>query len=142
MEIMQLIGSIADVGGAIAAVVSTVGLAVSLKTRRDMAREHARQNAMIKIRIVLAQGGNVRTHDLPIVIRRKDVERAEIQGRIANALLDTSKRYSLRYLAHNEYQRQIYAVQDGVQDMITIPCTAQEFAQFMGSTAEVSIAEN
>lgn len=69
--------------------------------------------------------------ELPLEMRRRDLTRAEILGRLGMVPMKQSgKRFAIRHLATPEFIRSINEVVDRKTSELVIPCSQQEFDQF------------
>jgi len=69
---------------------------------------------------------------LPVDLRREEFSRAEVLGRLGMIpMKETSKRFSIDYLHHTDFFKQISLILEGNDDAILIiPCKEHEFNQF------------
>lgn len=100
----------------------------SRAARREFKRERERQTK--KVNIILRNGA--REIELPIEVRRAELTRAEIQGRLGLLPMKRKgERYSLSYLNTAEFLQRVNEIADGLGDSIlTIPVNEDEFNQF------------
>lgn len=98
------------------------------EVKNNQDREIARQAK--KITIALQYGSH--TRELPVELRRSELSRAEILGRLGMIpMKDAGKRFSITYFNKPEFIKQIHQAMDGLDDsLITIPCDKEEFEQF------------
>lgn len=84
-----------------------------------------------KISVILQNGGRNRL-ELPIELRRAELTRAEVLGRIGMIPMKSKgQRFTLNYLSTREFLIQINQILEGNGDSIlTIPCSEIEFQQF------------
>jgi hypothetical protein len=69
--------------------------------------------------------------ELPLEMRRRDLSRAEILGRLGMVPMKTTgARFALRYLSTPDFIRSINEVIDRKSKELVIPCSEQEFDQF------------
>lgn len=98
--------------------------------RDDIARERARQEQEIEIKLVLETENQEKT--LPISIKRRELSRAEVLGRLGMMpMKEAGKRFALAYLSTPAFLDQIDLAQIASRPTtITIPCSNGEFEQF------------
>lgn len=127
---MQLIGQIADIIGIVGGVFAFLAWLQARAIKADMETERQRQNKQVTV--VLQHGAEKAT--LPVSIRRAELTRSEILGRLGMIPLatpNTNNRFTLRYLNTPEFLQSVNQVAMGDGDAIlTIPCNEQEFRQF------------
>ena len=76
------------------------------------------------------QGGS-QSVPLPLELRRRDVTRAELLGRLGMVpMAQPGKRFSIRHLATPEFIRGVNAIADGETSSLVIPVTVDELEQF------------
>ena len=83
-----------------------------------------------KVAVFLVHGSN--KIELPLELRRIDLSRPEILGRIGMIPMKASgTRFKLRYLSSPQFLQQLNKIRenDGEAEVV-IPCTADEFSQF------------
>ena len=125
MQILSLIADIAGVGGAIFALLAWLK---SKKIKEDLDEEKAKQNR--KVRVILQYGGK-RTIELPVAIRRAELARAEVLGRLGMIPTKNGNRFSLDYLNKPEFLQLIDQIAGGTKEgTLVIPCTQEEIEQF------------
>lgn len=128
MTELEWIGLVADAIGIAGAVFALFAWRQTRQIRKIQEQELARQNR--RVRVILQHGGE--KIELPMQLRRAELSRAEILGRIG--MLPMKKkgaRFSLVYTSRPEFLEQINQVLDGTADStITIACTEDEFRQF------------
>lgn len=118
----EFVGNIADLAGFISAI------GVVLIFLRDW-RNAKRQNATISFVLWLGDGADQVT--LPITVKRRELSRAEVLGRLGMLpMAEKGKRFSLAYLAKTEFLDQLDLVASGESSLVLIPATAAEAAQF------------
>ena len=96
--------------------------------QRELEEERKRQGRGITV--VLQSGG--KRIELPVELRRAELSRAEVLGRIGMIpMKESGKRFSLEYLNTPEFLRQLNQVITGQGEAIlTIPCKNEELEQF------------
>jgi len=95
---------------------------------QDLERERARQNKLVT---VVLQHGAERLM-LPVELRRTELTRAEILGRIGMLpMCQRGARFALSYLSSPEFLRRINEIAASADDtVLTISCTREELDQF------------
>lgn len=128
VEWQSWLGSGADVIGILGAIFALAAWWQARRIRAELADE--RQRLTRRVTVVL-QHGDQRI-ELPVELTRAELTRAEILGRIGMIPMKArGQRFSLTYLNTPEFLRQINQVAAGAgDDLLTIPCTAAEIAQF------------
>lgn len=122
---MEWLSGTADSIGILGALFALLAWLQSRRVRQHLEREQQRQNR--KVIVVLQHGGE--RLELPVELRRAEVTRAEILGRLG--MIRSGQRFDLAYLNNADFLRQINAIIDGSGDaLVTIPCTKEEFEQF------------
>lgn len=126
MELFNAIGSFVSI---LAALFSLLAWLKARRVQKDLQNEKARQSK--KITVTLQHGGKG-SLELPVELRRAELTRAEILGRLGMIPMKTKgSRFSLSYLNKPEFLAQINQIMDGSGDaVLTIPCTQEEFEQF------------
>lgn len=132
-EFIKWFGFIGTAFGIIIGIVGTYfswnAWSESKKTQQLFEKERARLNE--KIKIILTDGKN--EHLLP-VLRRQDVTRSEIQGRLGVVPRKTELPYKIAYLNDEKFFKQIDEITEGSNSSgksdLTVNCTDEEFAQF------------
>ncbi len=121
-------GVVGTIIGLIGTVFAWFAWRKSKEVENFLEKEKARLNE--KIKIILKQGDN--EYILPD-LRRQDVARNEIQGRLRIALRNTDF-YKIAYLNDEKYFNQIDEIVEGSSELgnssLIINCTKEEFAQF------------
>jgi len=93
------------------------------------ARIRDRRQGREKIEVLLVCNGQVAV--LPLHLRRGDVARAEVRGRVGMVpMREAGKRFSLAYLASPAFLKGVNKVRDGKTSTLKILCKKEEFAQF------------
>lgn len=119
--ILEIVGLFSDLFGFFGGVFATL---VWLKLR-------AMDRLNEKVEILLQLEGGARTITLPLELRRGDVTRAELLGRIGMLpMAEKGKRFSLRHLSTPEFFRSLNAVAGNKTDTLVIPCSEEEINQF------------
>ncbi len=125
---MQWISWIADVFGIVGAIFALMAWLESRRIRANLRQEQERQNR--KVTVVLQHGAN--KLELPVELRRAELTRAEVLGRLGMLpMKNKGVRFALGYVNTPEFFRSVGQVAASSGDAIlTIPCSADEFAQF------------
>ena len=125
---LEWIGLVADTIGIAGAIFALFAWRQTRQIRKIQEQELARQNR--RVRVILQHGGE--KIELPMQLRRAELSRAEILGRIGMIpMKKKGARFSLAYTSKPEFLAQINQVLDGTADStITIACTEDEFRQF------------
>lgn len=125
---LEWLGLVADLIGILGAVFALFAWRQARQIRAAQQLELARQSKMVQVTL---QHGSQKI-ELPVQLRRAELSRAEILGRIGMIpMRKQSARFSLAYLNTPEFLKQINQVVEGTVDgVLTIPCTADEFRQF------------
>jgi hypothetical protein len=122
------LGPVADILGILGAIFAFFAWLQTSKLRQEYRREQDRQNR--KVTVILQNGAD--RLELPMELRRAELTRAEILGRLGMIpMKERGRRFSLGYLNTPEFLSQInkIASNDG-DDILTIPCKQDEFDQF------------
>lgn len=120
---LEFVGVISDTAGAIGGVFAALGVAKMLMAQR-------RQNELVTVQLVL-QGQGERSVELPLRLRRGDVSRAEMLGRIGMLpMREKGARFSLRHLSSPTFFDDLNKVASGKGGRLVIPASADEFDQF------------
>jgi hypothetical protein len=131
MTLLDTIGIIANVGGAISAFVGACGVIKLLKNARS-------SNEEIKV-YLKADGQEPRL--LPVFLRRRDLTRAELLGRIGMLPMKESgaPRFDLKaLLATREFFEDLNALMEGKGNALEIAATPDEIDQFDWERLEAS----
>jgi hypothetical protein len=123
-----IIGLVADGIGILGAVFALYAAIQAHFIRREQQQERQRQNE--KVDVKLNHGGE--ELELPIELRRADVTRAEVLGRIGMIpMKEQGRRFSLKYLSNPDFLKQIDQIAEGKgENVLTISCNKEEFNQF------------
>lgn len=124
----EWIGIVADIIGVFGAGFALFAWRKAYQIRQDLEQEKSRQAR--KVTVVLQYGAD--KVELPVELRRAELTRAEILGRIGMIPMKTKgQRFSLSYLNTPEFLRQLNQTIVGDGDVIlTIPCERHELEQF------------
>jgi hypothetical protein len=125
---MEQISLIADIVGILGAVFALLAWVQAGQINKKIEQEQRRQNK--RINVILRNG--MQPLELPIELRRAELTRAEILGRIGMIpMKEKGKRFSLGYLNTPEFLRRINELTEGHRDsVLEIPCTEEELNQF------------
>ena len=121
-----------NITGSLASILAFVWAVLAWKQSKKVAKkmEFEKNRLNKKIKVTLQHGGDKR--ELPIKLRRTDVTRAEVLGRLGMVpMKENGKRFSLSYLNTSEFLDAIVKIteNDG-DDHLLIPCNEGEFYQF------------
>ncbi len=118
---MEFLGYLADTFGVLGGVFATLAW---LKLR---ALDRLDETVRVFLRLSSGEG----MIELPLQMRRRDVTRAEILGRLGMLpMRQRGLRFSLRFLAEPEFLNRINKVADRKSSILLIPCTQEEIEQF------------
>lgn len=128
MNLFTVLGSLADLIGILGALFALLAWLQSRQLRQEMQRETQRQNR--KVMVIIRNGAQ--RLELPIELRRAELTRAEVLGRIGMIpMRNKGQRFSLNYLSTPEFLQQINQIAEGTGNaVLEIPCREDEFAQF------------
>ena len=125
---MQIVSLIADVVGVAGAIFSLLAWLKAKRIKEELDKEKARQNK--KVRVILQYGGS-QAIELPVALRRAELARAEILGRLGMIPTKGGNRFSLAYLNKPEFLQLIDQISEGTKEgTLVIPCTKEEIDQF------------
>lgn len=129
--VLSLVSNFADVLALISAIFAVAAWYQARKARREATYERNRlaQPVAIMLRLV----GEDREITLPVSLRRADVSRAEVLGRLGMIpMREKGKRFSIKHLGSNEFLVQLDALREGngTQRQLVIPCSVEEIEQF------------
>ncbi|NTW15906.1 MAG: hypothetical protein HGA41_00375 [Syntrophaceae bacterium] len=130
-----MIGLIADIGSIIGAFAAVLALWQLLKQKMEKKRLSQ------TVSVVLRCTEDTRQITPLMVVRRKDITRAELQGIIGTIKMREKKsRYDLDYLTKKEFWMNIETLQksDSEQDRLVIPCSPKEMDQFDPSVLDAA----
>ena len=136
--------------GVFGTIIGIVGTVISIfvwyKSREiEKFLEKEKERLSEQVKFVLTDGDSI--YELPF-IRRQEVTRGEIQGRLGTIpMKKTGLRYSIAYTNSLEFYQQLDRIIDGSHEIgdssLSINCTAEEFGQFAFSPDKVmKIATN
>lgn len=88
-----------------------------------------RLNEPVSVFLLLTSGE--KKIELPLEMRRRDLSRAEILGRLGMVpMKNVGARFAFRHLSTSDFIRSINEVMDRKSRELVIPCSEQEFDQF------------
>jgi len=123
MTILEIIGQLSNLSGAIGGVIAAVGVIKMLAVQKRQ-MEH--------IKVVLHIKGESKEIVLPLEMMRRDVSRAELLGRIGMLpMQQKGARFSLQSMASPEFMREINALVEGAKSTLVIPASKDEIDQFV-----------
>jgi hypothetical protein len=125
---MEYLSTIADIIGVLGAIFAFFAWLKARQIQKELQHEQQRQSR--KITVILNYGP--KPLELPVQIRRIELTRAEILGRIGMLpMKNPGARFSLGYINKPEFLQRIYEITGSTGDTtLTIPCTKEEFEQF------------
>lgn len=138
MDFMKQLSFVADL-------VSIIGIIFTIwqlfKTRADTQRiqqelEYERSRNKRTITIILEYVPELenelpRRNVLPFTLRRSELTRAEVLGRLSMAQVNQSGRFDLKYLQDKKFLDRINQIADGDgDDALVIPVNREEFDRF------------
>lgn len=91
-------------------------------------REQKRLNEPISV-VLTAVAPSTETITLPVPIRRKDLSRGELMGRLG--MINSGQKFSVAYLNNPKFFRQLDAIIEGDgSDILEIQCQSEELEYF------------
>ncbi len=125
MNPLEIIGHVSNVAGAVSGIVSAVGVLFLLRDRRRLAQD-------VEVVLTLrAEDGSGREIALPMHLKRRDVSRPEILGRLGMVPTKArGARFALRHLSSPEFMDAINRVAEGKGSRVEILCSQEELDQF------------
>lgn len=128
MPTLSTIGLIADIIGILGAIFALFAWLQSRALKKELDAEKERQNKRVNVSL---QHGSQKI-DLPIQLRRAELTRSEILGRIGMIpMKEEGKRFSISFLYSEDFLKQINQIMEGTgESILVIPCTEKEFKQF------------
>lgn len=122
------LGDISDVLGIIGAFFAFFAWVQSKRTNRKLEQEKIRLNKTIKV--VLKDHVTKRHLELPVQLRRSELTRQELLGRIG--MLNPKARFSIEYVGLGHFFEQLKRIlESDNDDIFEIECTPTEFDQFV-----------
>jgi hypothetical protein len=84
-----------------------------------------------RVRLVLQLVGQSRRLEVPLVLRRRNIARAELLGILGMVpMKEKGKRYSLTYFGTLEFLDAVDRLQMGTETELRVPCSQEEIEQF------------
>ncbi len=121
-EILEVIGQVSNLAGAVGGVVAAAGVIKMLA-----AQKRQEESVVVALRLEGGEG----TISLPLEMLRRDVSRAELLGRIGMLpMRQKGVRFSIRALATPAFMRAVNEVVEGRTSTLVIPATSGEIEQF------------
>ena len=121
-EILEVIGQVSNLAGAIGGIIAAFGVIKMLAAQRRQA-----ENVVVALRLEGEEG----TIDLPLEMLRRDVSRAELLGRIGMLpMRQKGARFAIRSLSTPAFMRAVNEVVEGRISTLVIPATSGEIEQF------------
>lgn len=122
MEVLNFIGNISNVAGAIGGVVAAIGVVKMLAASKRQAEV---------VEVILCHHHDGEKVILPLEMLRRDISRAELLGRIGMLpMRQKGARFSIRALSSREFFAGINKVVDGKTSELIIPVSREELEQF------------
>lgn len=126
MDLFDLIDLIGNTIGIVGALFAAGAWYQTRRARRDAARERERLNQSVAI--VLRSATEFVS---PMSIRRADLSRAELLGRLGMLpMRESGRRFSVKFLATSEFLSRLDRVASGSDPELVIECAPDEIAQF------------
>ena len=124
-------GFFADVLSVVGTVFAFFGWLQAKANNKQMTREQERMNSRIKV--MLRENTTKRQIVLPVHLRRLEVTRAELLGRIGMIpMKNKSNRFALNYLHTASFLEELNRIQASNQEeKLIIPCSSEEIEQFV-----------
>ena len=111
--------------GLLADAIGIIGAIFAFLAWLKLQLEESRRNKKITVKLQAPD----EVIELPVDIRRAELTRSEILGRIG--MLNSGKRFNLRYLNDPEFFRRLNEIIEGSgETVLTIVCTKDELQQF------------
>ncbi|QPC80918.1 hypothetical protein G4Y79_14510 [Phototrophicus methaneseepsis] len=125
---METVGIIADLIGIAGAVFAFFAWIQARQTQQELIKE--RKRLAKKVIVKLNYGGQ--ELNLPVELRRAELSRAEILGRIGMLpMREPGKRFSLEFTSTPDFLQRLNQVIDSTsEETLIIPCSKEEFEQF------------
>lgn len=125
---ISFLSTISDVAGALGAFFALFAWLQARAMRGEIEREKQR----LETKIVIRLHNGTRRIVLPISLRRRELTRAEVLGRIGMLpMREPGKRFSLAYLATPQFLEMLDEAQTSIAPVaIDIPATPTEIEQF------------
>lgn len=125
MDWFNFSGSTASILGAIFALMAWIK---AHNVQKQLQQEKERQSK----NVVVTLSYGLKKIELPVELRRAELTRAEILGRLGMLpMKEKGKRFSIGYLSTPEFLQQLNQIVEGFGNgVLSISCTEQEFDQF------------
>lgn len=125
------LSSAADILGILSAVLAAI---FAIRTYLELRSEKRRLKGLITIQL----SDGARSYSLPVPVRRSELSRAEVLGRLGMVPVKVKKnqpkeqpRFSIKHLHSEEFLRRLDEIKDDHGDtVLLIPCTKDEYEQF------------
>lgn len=120
--LMEIIGHVSNVAGAIGGIVAAIGVLKVLAAQRRQAE---------RVEVALRLVGEDQSVTLPLEMLRKDVSRAELLGRLGMLpMRQKGQRFSIQSLSTPAFMRAVNEVVEGNSSILVIHASREEFDQF------------
>ncbi|OGR85787.1 MAG: hypothetical protein A2901_01595 [Elusimicrobia bacterium RIFCSPLOWO2_01_FULL_54_10] len=120
--LLEVVAHISNIAGAAGGIVAAVGVFKMLA---------AQSRAAEPVRVQLRLAADGRSVELPVHMRRRDITRAELLGRLGMLpMKQKGARFSLRALSTPSFMEAVNEVQEGNTSVLVIPATMEELDQF------------
>jgi hypothetical protein len=125
---MQWLSLASDIIGVLGGIFAFFAWVQTLRLRKDQLKERERMNG--KIRVILSY--NESSYELPFHLRRSELTRAELLGRVGMIpVKDTKARFGISHFNSKEFFVRLNEIVLGEgNDILMIPCRQEEFEQF------------
>jgi hypothetical protein len=130
MSMFGWFGIFADLIGVVGGIYAFLAWYRVKSLQKDLAEDRKSKNNQIEVKLRLIDGKA--EIQLPVELRREELTRAELLGRIGMMpMKEKGKRFSIEYLSEREFLRKLYqlAISNKVSELI-IPCSKEELEQF------------
>ena len=132
-NLSNVIGLIGTITGIIGMYFAILAFRESESIKKGITKEKERLNEDVSVTLV--ESNKNRRIKLPSKLRRQEVTRAELQGRLGVIPMESSgaqqPRYSIRYMNTKEYLEDIDKISEGSgESELTIICETDEIEQF------------
>ena len=118
----EIIAQASNFAGAIGGIIAAIGVVKMLAAQR-------RQTEPVRVQLRLQADG--RSVELPVHMRRKDITRAELLGRLGMLpMKQKGARFSLRALSTPSFMEAVNEVAEGNTSVLVIPASQEELDQF------------
>lgn len=124
MSFWNFVGQVSNLAGAVGGVVSAIGILFLLRDKRRMGQEVG-----VLLRLETAEGQTAIR--LPLALKRRDVSRAELLGRLGMLpMKQKGARFALRHLSSPTFMAAVNEVVEGRRSTLIVPCSQEEIDQF------------